>query len=305
MASDTMMTVCVIGLGSMGFGVAQSLLRAGLIVVGYDIDRSSVARLAGDGGRAASSAAAAAVGADVVVTVVVTAEQTEEVLFGEAGAVSSMKPGTVILSLATMEPQSARRLARRAAESGLLYLDAPVSGGQKRASAGELTVLASGPRDAFAKAQPVLDAIASVVHDLGEEAGIGASFKIVNQLLAGVHIAAACEAIVFARRLGLNIDKVYEVITASAGNSWMFEDRVPHILAGDYSPRSAVDIFVKDLGIVSGLGREQRFPLPVASAALQMFLTAAAGGMGRDDDASVARAIAKATGVSLPGTDDR
>jgi len=146
----------------------------------------------------------------------------------------------------------------------------------------------------------LLGVIAGKVYELGDAAGIGASFKMVNQLLAGVHIAAACEAVTFAARLGLDLPKVYEVITASAGNSWMFENRVPHILDGDYSPRSAVAIFTKDLGIVSEMGRHEKFPLPVASTALQMFLMTAAAKMERDDDASVARMIAGLTGVSLP-----
>ena len=133
-----------------------------------------------------------------------------------------------------------------------------------------------------------------------EEAGIGAAFKMVNQLLAGVHIAAACEAMTFAARLGLDLPTVYKVITASAGNSWMFENRVPHILDGDYSPRSAIDIFTKDFGIVSDMGRKEKFPLPVAATALQMFLMTAAAGMGRDDDASVARMIAQVTGLAFP-----
>jgi len=169
-----------------------------------------------------------------------------------------------------------------------------------RAAAGELTVLASGEPAAFAKARPVLDVIAAKVYELGDTAGIGASFKMVNQLLAGVHIAAACEAVTFAAKLGLDLPRVYEVITASAGNSWMFENRVPHILDGDYAPKSAISIFTKDLGIVSDMGRAQKFPLPIAANALQLFLMTAAAGMDRDDDASVARMIAEITGLELP-----
>jgi 3-hydroxyisobutyrate dehydrogenase len=116
-----------------------------------------------------------------------------------------------------------------------------------------------------------------------------------------VHIADACEAIAFAARQGLDIAKVYEVITASAGNSWMFQNRIPHVLEGDYRPRSAVDIFTKDLGIVLDMARAEKFPVPIAGAALQMFLMTAGAGMGRDDDASVARLYARMTGTTLPG----
>ena len=169
------------------------------------------------------------------------------------------------------------------------------------AAQGELTILASGSTAAFAKARPALDAMAAKLYELGDAAGLGAAFKMVNQLLAGVHIAAASEAITFAARQGLDIRKVYEVITASAGNSWMFENRMPHVLDGDYSPRSAVEIFVKDLGIIQDMARSSKFPVPVAAAALQMFLMTAAAGMGRDDDASVARLYGRITGTALPG----
>lgn len=295
------MAVAVIGLGSMGFGMAQSLLRNGFAVRGADINADLVQKLADAGGQGFTSAREAAAGADVLVVVVVNAAQTEEVLFGRGEAAAAMARGGVIISSATMSPEDARRLAASAAALGLHYLDAPISGGAVKAAAGQLTVMASGTAEAFAAARPALSAMAATVHELGGEAGIGAAFKMVNQLLAGVHIAAACEAVTFAAKLGLDLPAVYKVITGSAGNSWMFENRVPHILEADYSPRSAIDIFTKDLGIVSDMGRKEKFPLPIAAMALQQFLMTAAAGMGRDDDASVARMIAGVTGVKLPG----
>ena len=301
MHSKADLKVCVIGLGSMGFGMASSLLRDGYSVTGYDLNAEAVAQLVNLGGNPAQSPGEAASGANVVLCVVVNAAQTESVLFGPAGAAVAMAPGGVILSCATMPPDAARAFAARAAASGVGYLDAPISGGAVRAAAGELTIMASGAAAVFALVRPVLESIAAKVYELGEDAGTGAAFKIVNQLLAGVHIAAACEAITFAKAMNLDITKVYDVITASAGNSWMFENRVPHILEGDYSPRSAVDIFTKDLGIVSDIGREMKFPTPIASMALQMFVMTAAAGMGRDDDASVARMLAGLAGIALPG----
>jgi putative dehydrogenase len=292
--------VSVIGLGSMGLGMAQSLLRKGFAVTGADLNAEAVKKLEASGGTGFSAARDAARDADILVSVVVNAAQTEAILYGEQGAAPVMKTGGVIISSATMSPDDARRLARQAEALGLHYLDAPISGGAARSAAGQLTVMASGTAEAFAAARAALDAMATTVHELGDEAGIGAAFKMVNQLLAGVHIAAACEAVTFAARLGLDLPAVYKVITASAGNSWMFENRVPHILDGDYTPRSAIDIFTKDLGIVSDMGRKEKFPLPVAATALQMFLMTAAAGMGRDDDASVARMIATVTGVKLP-----
>lgn len=290
----------VIGLGSMGFGMAQSLRRAGFHVTGCDVVAANVDRLVAEGGHAAANPAEAARGADVVVCVVVNADQTEQVLFGPSGAAEGMAEGAVFLSSATMDPQIARRLADRLEATGRLYLDAPISGGAAKAAQGQLTILASGTAAAFAKARPALDAMAGKLYELGDAAGTGAAFKMVNQLLAGVHIAAACEAMAFAAKQGLELAKVYEVITASAGNSWMFENRVPHILAGDYRPLSAVEIFVKDLGIIQDMARSARYPVPVAAAALQMYLATAGAGMGRDDDSSLARTYAALSGAVLP-----
>jgi 3-hydroxyisobutyrate dehydrogenase len=291
----------VIGLGSMGMGMAQSMVKRGIKVAGFDINAAAVAKLIETGGGGAASIADVAKNADVLLVVVVNAAQSDMVLFGEKGAAAAMKKGSVIISSATMAPNDARRLAAKAEALGLLYLDAPISGGAAKAAIGQLTVMASGSPETFKRARPVLDAIAATVYELGDAAGIGASFKMVNQLLAGVHIAAACEAVTFAKKLGLDLPTVYKVITASAGNSWMFENRVPHILDGDYAPRSAVEIFTKDLGIVSDMGRREKFPLQIAATALQMFLMTAAAGMERDDDASVARMIAEITGLDLPG----
>lgn len=291
----------VIGLGSMGFGVAETLLRAGFDVTGFDVSADNMVRFRAVGGATADSASAAAVGAEVLICLVVNAAQTEAVLFGQDGVAAVMARGGVVLSCATMSPQDATRFAAAVEALGLLYIDAPVSGGAVRAASGELTIMGSGSSAAFERARAVLDCIAAKVYELGDTAGTGAAFKVVNQLLAGIHIAAACEAITFAKAMNLDISKVYEVITGSAGNSWMFENRVPHILEGDYAPRSAVDIFTKDLGIVADIGRTMKFPTPIASMALQMFVMTAAAGMGRDDDASVARMLAQLAGIDLPG----
>ncbi len=302
MTTENTLAAGVIGLGSMGLGMAQSMVKRGIKVSGFDINSGAVARLVEAGGSGAASVADVAKNADVLLVVVVNAAQTDTVLFCEKGAAAAMKKGSVIITSATMAPDDDRRLAAKAEAMGLLYLDAPISGGAAKAATGQLTVMASGTPETFKRARPVLDAIAATVHELGDAAGIGASFKMVNQLLAGVHIAAACEAVTFAKKLGLDLPTVYKVITASAGNSWMFENRVPHILDGDYAPRSAVEIFTKDLGIVNDMGRREKFPLQIAATALQMFLMTAAAGMERDDDASVARMIAEMTGLELPAS---
>lgn len=299
--SGPAVVAAVIGLGSMGLGMARSMKRAGLDVVGYDITPAAVDRFVAEGGRGAATAAGAVDGADIVVSVVVNGAQTEAALFGPEGVASVMKQGAVFISSATMDPAVARDLSQRTEALGLHYLDAPISGGAAKAASGALTIMASGSPQAFDAARPGLDAMAGKVYELGDAAGDGAAFKMINQLLAGVHIAAACEAITFAAKQGLDLDKVYEVITASAGNSWMFENRVPHVLAGDYTPLSSIEIFVKDLGIVQDMARSERYPVPLAAAALQMYLAASGAGMGRDDDSSLARLYAQLSGAELPG----
>jgi 3-hydroxyisobutyrate dehydrogenase len=284
----------------MGMGMALSLLRRGWDVAGCDVSAAAVAQLAKAGGRPVRTPAEASKGADVVLCVVVNAAQTEAVLFGDGGAFETMAPQSVFVSSATMAPIDAKRLAARLGEKDVFYLDAPISGGAAKAADGNLTVMASGAPPAFEKAGALLEAIAGKVYRLGDAVGVGASVKMINQHLAGIHIAAACEAVTLACKLGLDLPTVYEVITASAGNSWMFENRVPHILQGDYTPLSSVEIFVKDLGILQDMARAERYPTPIAAAALQMYLATSGAGMGRDDDASVARTYAALSGAVLP-----
>jgi L-threonate 2-dehydrogenase len=296
--------IAVIGLGAVGYGVAASLARKGWPIVGADTNPAATARFAKEFGKATGSSREAASGADVVILVVVNAAQCETVLFGDAGVLEETAHDAMIISCVTMDPAQARSIGEKVEATGRAFIDAPTSGGPARAAEGALTLLTSGREDAMKRAEPIFDAIASKIYRLGAEAGAGSAFKMINQHLAGIHIAAACEAIAFAKRLGLDLSKVYEVITASAGNSWMFENRVPHILDNDYAPKSAVNIFTKDLGIVSDMARAVSFPTPLAASALQMFLMTAASGMGRDDDASVARLYAKIAGIELDGATD-
>jgi 3-hydroxyisobutyrate dehydrogenase len=175
-----------------------------------------------------------------------------------------------------------------------MLLDAPMSGGRARAESGELTFMASGAPQAFATAESILSATSAKVFRLGDSAGIGSLVKTVNQLLAGVHIATAAEAMALAAKAGADTRAVYEVISASAGNSWMFGNRVPHMLDDDFSPLSAVEIFVKDLGLVLDTGHEHRLPLPMAAAAHQLFIAASGAGWGRLDDAAVVKVYEQA-----------
>ena len=294
------MKVGVIGLGTMGMGAALNLLKKGHTVTGCEIREASRQEFAAAGGAVVASPAELPADLEAVVVFVINAAQTEQVLFGDQGCLRRLGKGGVILCCATVAPESARSLGERIAEAGFLMLDSPVSGGKVGAQAGTMTVMASGSDAAFAKARPVLDAISTKVWQLGEQIGIGSTVKMVNQLLAGVHIATAAEALALGIRAGADPKTLYQVISESAGSSWMWQNRVPHILDADDTPLSAVNIFVKDLGIVLDQARTLTFPLPLAAAAHQLFLAAAANGQGAKDDAFVIRVWQALTGIDLP-----
>jgi 3-hydroxyisobutyrate dehydrogenase len=296
-----MTNVGVIGLGAMGMGMARSLRRAGLAVRVCDLRPDAVRRFTDEGGIGCATPRDLAAQCEVIVSVVVNAAQTESVLFSETGAAAAMKPGSVFVMCSTVDPGFSIALEGRLEALGLRYLDAPISGGAARAESGQITMMTAGRPDAYAPCEAVLAAMAAKVYRLGDRAGPGSKVKIINQLLAGVHIAAAAEAMALGLREGVDPAALYEVITHSAGNSWMFENRMAHVVAGDYTPLSAVDIFVKDLGLVLDAARATKFPLPLASTAHQMFMQASAAGHGREDDSAVVKIF---PGITLPGKKD-
>ncbi|MGJ7485554.1 L-threonate dehydrogenase [Variovorax sp. LT2P21] len=296
-----MNTVGLIGLGAMGAGIAQTLRSHGYEVHVCDVRPGVAAAFVEAGGVAHANPAEVATACAVVVSVVVNAAQTEAVLFGEHGAAAAMKPGSTFVMCSTVDPNWSVALEKRLNDLGIHYIDAPISGGAAKAASGQMTVMSAAKPEAYAKAGAVLDAMAGKVYRLGDSAGAGSKVKIINQLLAGVHIAAAAEAMALGLREGVDAAALYEVITNSAGNSWMFENRMAHVLAADYTPLSAVDIFVKDLGLVLDTARASKFPLPLASTAHQMFMQASTAGFAKEDDSAVIKIF---PGIELPKKKD-
>ena len=295
------LSVGVIGLGAMGMGMAQSLRRAGHVVHVFDVRAEVAQKFAAEGGAACTSLEAIAAASDILVSVVVNAAQTEAVLFGDgtpqSGCANHLKAGSVFVMCSTVEPAFSVGLEKKLNDLGLLYIDAPISGGAAKAASGQMTMMTAGAPAAYAKAETFLNAMAAKVYKLGDSAGAGSKVKIINQLLAGVHIAAAAEAMALGLREGVDPEALYEVITHSAGNSWMFENRMAHVLAADYTPLSAVDIFVKDLGLVLDMARASKFPLPLSSTAHQMFMQASTAGFAKEDDSAVIKIF---PGIELP-----
>lgn len=293
-------TVGIIGLGAMGAGIAKTLRNNGFTIHVCDVRPGVADAFVADGGTAHATTAALAAVSDVVVSVVVNAAQTESVLFGDdgkGGAASAMRPGSTFVMCSTVDPNWSVSMEARLNALGLHYVDAPISGGAAKAASGQMTMMTSAKPEAYAAAGAVLDGMAGKVYRLGDKAGAGSKVKIINQLLAGVHIAVAAEAMALGLREGVEASALYEVITNSAGNSWMFENRMAHVLAGDYTPLSAVDIFVKDLGLVLDMARASKFPLPLSSTAHQMFMQASTAGFAREDDAAVIKIF---PGITLP-----
>lgn len=298
MSNAAQMSVCVVGLGSMGMGAAQSCIKAGLQTYGVDLNPAALQTLRDSGAKAAeTNASTFASELDAVLLLVVNAKQVKQILFAENGLATKLKPGTPVMVSSTISAQDAQEIAALLAEHQLLMLDAPVSGGAAKAATGDMTVMASGSDAVFELMNPVLEAVAAKVYRIGSEIGLGSTVKIIHQLLAGVHIAAGAEAMALAARAGIPLDTMYDVVTNAAGNSWMFENRMRHVVDGDYTPKSAVDIFVKDLNLVADTAQSLHFPLPLASTALNMFTSASNAGFGLEDDSAVIKIF---SGITLP-----
>ncbi|KAF8398972.1 hypothetical protein HHK36_014837 [Tetracentron sinense] len=301
--SNSVKRIGFIGLGAMGFGMATHLLKSNFCVLGYDVYKPTLSRFSNAGGLVGNSPAEVSKDVDVLIVMVTNEVQAESVLYGDLGSVSALPAGASIILSSTISPGFMIQLDRRLQNEhkDLKLVDAPVSGGVKRASMGALTIMASGTDEALKCTGSVLSALSEKLYIIKGGCGAGSSVKMVNQLLAGVHIASAAEAMAFGARLGLNTRTLFEVITNSGGTSWMFENRVPHMLDNDYTPYSALDIFVKDLGIVSHECSSRKVPLHVSTVAHQQFLSGSAAGWGRYDDAAVVKVYETLTGVKVEG----
>jgi len=289
--------ILVIGLGSMGFGIAQSLIRAGYSVYGQDKNLKQQKRLIEEGGYDKNIPFN---DLQAVIIVVLNEKQTREIIFGQNGISEKLKKNSLIMVCTTVAPDFAKEMASSCNDKGLLYLDAPISGGSKKSAEGKLSYMISGSPKAFEVAKPILDCTSETVFEFGEHVGSGSAMKAVNQMLAGVHIAAMAEAITFGITQGIEPNRFLEVISKCAGTSWMLENRTPHIIDNDYSPKSSINIWPKDLGIVLDIAKNSNFSAPLTAAALQQFISAAGSGLGQEDDAAVAKIYARNAGIKLP-----
>jgi 3-hydroxyisobutyrate dehydrogenase len=283
-----MKRVAFVGLGAMGLPMATNLLTKGFTVAGFDLSVKALESFEGSGGKRAGTAAEAAAEADVLILMVVNAAQAEAVLFTD-GALEALPQGGTVVLMATCPPAAAEALAARVEATGRRFVDAPVSGGVVGAAGATLTIMAAAPQETFEAVRPVLDALGDKVFHVGEKPGQGATVKTVNQLLCGVHIAVVAEAFALAAKVGVDLEILLKIMSGSAASSWMLKDRGPRMLEAEPRVASAVDIFVKDLGIVLEAGRDAKAALPLAAVAHQLFLAASGRGEGAADDSQVIR----------------
>lgn len=282
--------VSVIGLGAMGLPMAARLATR-LPVAAFDLDRSRLALAAEAGARPTASPAEAAEDARVVVLAVRTLEQAQTALFGADGAAGRLGPGAVVLLTSTVGSDGARGIGARLSAASIGLVDAPVSGGPVRAAAGDLLIFLGGDPESRLAVAPVLDLLASNAVVIGDKAGDGQTMKTVNQLLCGVHIAAAAEALALAKALGLDIQTAVDVLGAGAAASFMLANRGPRMVQALQGKRPPVlsrsDIFVKDMRIVTEAASSAGISTPLAAVAERLYMLAEIHGLGADDDSTL------------------
>jgi 3-hydroxyisobutyrate dehydrogenase len=281
--------IAFVGLGAMGFAMAENLIKHQRRVVGFDVRPETLKRFEAVGGTSAATVPAACAGADTLIIMTVNADQAEDVLFAKGGC-DALAPGATVIVMATCAPARVAAIAEKVALTGRYFIDAPVSGGVVGATGGTLVIMAAAPKSIYAKHEAMLKILGSNLFFLGEKAGQGASMKIVNQLLCGVHIAAAAEGLAFAERQGIDPAQALKLLLAGAASSWMLGNRGPRMVSDDPTVTSSVDIFVKDLGLVLDAGRSTKMGLPLAALAHQQFLATSGMGLGGADDSQVVAA---------------
>ena len=282
-------SIGVIGAGAMGGGVVRSLRRAGATTHVRDVRADATDAARALGAEIHDSPATLARVCPIVIILVVDDTEVDSVLFGADGAAAAFIPDAIVVLSSTLAPDYVTALAPRLAACGATLVDAPVSGGPRRAADGTMTMMVAGPANALARCAPVFGVIAERVFEVGAHAGDAARFKIVNNLLAAANLAAAAEAVALATAAGLDPRQVFDVVNASSGASWMFADRMPRALARDFAPRAATRILAKDSAIAAAFAARIGVDAPFARAAHATFRAAIDAGYGDDDDAAVVR----------------
>lgn len=292
-----MATVGLVGLGLLGAAVAARLRARGHEVVGYDVLPEKIQGLVALGGRGASSAAAVARGAEVVCTLLPSPTSVEEAILGADGIVAAARAGQTVIQMSTISPTQTERLARETSGRGLSFLDCPVSGTSGMVARGEGLIFVGGEPALAERWRPLLEAILPRAVYVGS-AGRAMALKLVANLLVALNTAAAAEALLMAERAGLDPTLALEVLTGSAATSRMLEVRGPMIVGREFPPHMKLDLFMKDLGLITEAGEQVDAPLPLTRVARQLYGAAQAAGHGGEDLAVVITALERLRGPS-------
>jgi L-threonate 2-dehydrogenase len=287
--TNELQTPGIIGIGAMGLPLAQRLLRQGYAVRVRDIraERESEARASG--AIVEPSPASLGAACDVVITLVVNDAQTEEILFGPDGAIHTLREGSAVVMSSTLAPAYVERAARRLAARGIELIDAPISGGPVRAANGEMSMMLAAAERDYARCARVLAAMSNKIFRVSERVGDGARMKLVNNMLAAANWVAGCEALALGMKLGLDANKMLEVVGASSGASWIVPERMARALAQDFVPRAATTLLAKDVGLFLNEARAAQFETPMAQAAHAAFARSIERGEEALDDAVLIR----------------
>lgn len=291
----------VIGAGVMGLGIVRSLLRGGFAAHARDVDPMREALARDSGARIAGSPAELGARSDVIFIVVLDAAQIDDVFEGSNGLLRVLGPGKTVLINSTIAPCDMERFATRAGSTGAAFVDAPISGGPARAESGTMSMMLAAPDPVLAAIEPMLRVVSDKRFVIGAQAGDAARAKLVNNLMAGIHLIAGAEAMALAMRLGLDPRQMSELIRVSSGQSWMFDDRMPRALAGDFEPRAQAHVLTKDLTLANQAAADAGVDLPLGAVARDLLRATCDGGWRNEDDAAALKYYARRFGVHMPG----
>lgn len=291
-------TIGFIGLGNMGGPMALNLAKAGFPLVVHDIDPAKPAPLVAAGAETAASPEAVAARCHRTVCMVETTAQAEAVILGDNGIIRSAKQGDIVACMSTIDPLAAQRIAARLAEKGVSMVDAPVSGGTHGAAAGTLSVIVGGPAETFAACEDMFKAMGRNVFHVGD-LGHGLAMKLINNMLGQITTVAIAEALVFGRKAGLDPKKIYEVVSVSTGNSVQFQNRVPRMLARNFTPGGTIDISYKDQGLETDFAKALGVPLLLANLTQQVYQMGRAAGLNKEDGSAIVKVYERLAGVTV------
>ncbi|HUH97808.1 MAG TPA: NAD(P)-binding domain-containing protein [Anaerolineales bacterium] len=294
----SMLKVGYIGLGLMGKSIARNILKAGFPLVVHNRSTAAVDELVGEGAAAAKSPAEVAARVDVVFTNLPDSPDVEKVALGAKGIIEGAHPGLIFVDNSTIKPASARMIAEKLGALGVLCLDAPVSGGDIGAKNGTLTIMVGGPAEAIEKVRPIFNAMGKTVTAVGDS-GAGQVAKAANQIMVAAQMAAMGELLIFARRAGVDPQKVVEAIKAGAAQCWTLDVKPPRLFAGNRAPGFKAYMQLKDMRIVMETARQYEMLLPAAAQHTKLFEQMIEMGMGELDNSAVIAVIEKLTGTNL------